>query len=285
MVVRNSRSSSKSSNIEIEGGKIRKQKILIVEDETIVAMEIQSRLEEYKYEVVGIASSGEKAIEKVEETLPDLVLMDIVLKGDLDGIEIASQIRSRFNIPVVYLTAYADEETLQRAKITGPFGYILKPFEDRELRSNIEIALCRSRMENKLRESRKWLAATIDSIGEGVIATDREGIIKVINPFAEALTGWKQEECMGKPIKKIFKVVNKDTDQRVEDPVKKVIQEGSFYGLAGGNILVTKEGIKIPIDIIGLPIKDDEDSVIGIVIVFYDIVERKNIEKEIQKYI
>ncbi|WP_370572398.1 response regulator [Methanomethylovorans sp.] len=118
-------------------------KILVVEDENIVALEIKKRLQKLGYIVPGVASTGEDAISKVEGILPDLVLMDIMLKGEIDGIHAAGEIRKRFNIPVIYLTAYSDEETLQRAKFTEPYGYILKPFEEDDLRTTIEIALYR----------------------------------------------------------------------------------------------------------------------------------------------
>lgn len=123
--------------------------ILVVEDESIVAEEIQSRLRKLGYPVPAVAFSGEEAIEKAEETRPDLVLMDIRLKGDMDGVKAAEQIRARFHIPVIYLTAYADEDTLQRAKITQPFGYILKPFKERELQIAIEMGLYRHKAEEE----------------------------------------------------------------------------------------------------------------------------------------
>ena len=127
--------------------------LLVVEDESIVAMDIKHRAEGLGYRVVGIAASGEDAIKLAREEKPDLVLMDIVLKGEMDGIEAAEVIREEMNIPVVYLTAYSDEKTLSRAKLTGPFGYIIKPFEDRELHSAIEVALYKHKMDSKLRES------------------------------------------------------------------------------------------------------------------------------------
>ena len=113
---------------------MQKAQILIVEDDGIVAMDIESRLKKLGYSVSGTVIYGEKAIEKVEELSPDLVLMDIVLKGEMDGIEAAEIIRSRFDVPVIFLTAYADEERFERAKLTIPFGYILKPFQDETLR-------------------------------------------------------------------------------------------------------------------------------------------------------
>lgn len=118
-----------------------KIQVLVVEDESIVALDIQNMLGRLGYEVPVVVSSGEVAIEKAAEMHPDLVLMDIRLKEDMGGIEAAEQIRGRFNIPVVYLTAYADDETLQRAKITEPYGHILKPFDERKLHTAIEIAL------------------------------------------------------------------------------------------------------------------------------------------------
>jgi CheY-like chemotaxis protein len=122
--------------------------ILVVEDEHIVACDIQAMLEELNYSV-SIAVSGEEAVTKAAEVRPDLVLMDIVLKGRMDGVDAATYIRDRFHIPVIFLTAYADEKTVERAKHTTPYGYILKPFEERELHIAIELALFRYRNEMK----------------------------------------------------------------------------------------------------------------------------------------
>ncbi|MCO5382421.1 MAG: response regulator [Methanosarcina barkeri] len=124
-------------------------RILIVEDEHIVAMGIKKMLKSLGYTVTGVASSGEDAISKAESTFPDVVLMDIMLKGDLDGVEAAREIRERFDVPIVYLTAYSDNNILERAKITEPFGYIIKPFDEKDLYSSIEIALHRQRKEKE----------------------------------------------------------------------------------------------------------------------------------------
>ncbi|MCD4703605.1 MAG: response regulator [Methanosarcinaceae archaeon] len=120
---------------------MKSTRILVVEDEAIVAMMIKKRLINMGYIVSGVASTGKDAIIKVEGTFPDLVLMDIMLKGDMDGIEAASEIRKRFSIPIVYLTAYSDEATLERAKLTEPYGYIMKPFTEHDLHTNVEIAV------------------------------------------------------------------------------------------------------------------------------------------------
>ncbi len=133
-------------------------KILVVEDEIIVAKDIKMRLENLGYSVSSLVSSGEKAIREAEENNPDLVLMDIVLQGEMDGIEAADQIRSRFNIPVIYLTAYANEKMLERAKRTGPFGYIIKPFDERDLHTTIEVSLYKNKMEDQLQQAQKMEA-------------------------------------------------------------------------------------------------------------------------------
>tara|TARA_Y100000294_G_scaffold82200_1_gene77233 strand:+ start:162 stop:785 length:624 start_codon:yes stop_codon:yes gene_type:complete len=130
-----------------------KVKILIVEDQFLIANDIKDNLETLGYEISAIATSGEKAVKTAGEGKTDLVLMDIVLKGEMDGIEAAEIIRSRFNLPVIFLTAYGDPKILERAKITEPFGYLIKPFEARELHSNVEIALYKHKIEIEKKEA------------------------------------------------------------------------------------------------------------------------------------
>lgn len=258
------------------------KKILIVEDEIITAKDIKECLQDMGYVVLAIVSSGEEAIKKAGKENPDLVLMDIMLEGEMDGIETARQIRSISNIPVVYLTAYSDKNILERAKITEPFGYILKPFNERELQINIEIALYKHRMERELKESEQWLASILKNLGEAVIATDKNGIIKYMNPFAEALTGWKRDDASGKDLITIFNIISEGSDAPIENPVVKAIREDIFYGLANNTMLITKEGLKIPVDVIGSTIKDDTDSIIGIAVIFSDIFERLKIEESLK---
>jgi putative two-component system response regulator len=150
--------------------------ILVVEDEAITAKDLQATLEDLGYAVCGTASSGAEAVQKAEANRPDLVLMDIVLQGEMDGIEAAERIRASWGIPVVYLTAHSDNETIRRASITEPYGYIVKPFTERELHSNVEISLYKSRMDRLYRESceriEKNLRGTIDCISELIRTRD-----------------------------------------------------------------------------------------------------------------
>lgn len=258
-------------------------RILVVEDEKIVSMEIQDRLERLGYSVLAVVSRGEEAIKKAEELQPDLVLMDIVLRGDMDGVETARQIRSRFDIPVIYLTAFSSDDILQRAKITEPFGYIIKPFDERELYTAIEMALYKHEMEKKLKENEQWLATTLKSIGDAVITTDTNGLITFMNPIAEKMTGWKQEDSIGKPVKNIFKTVNEKTGKQLEDPAIKVIGEGVVIEQSENTLLITRSGIKIPIDNNSAPIKDEKGKVSGAVLTFRDITERKRAEARMTK--
>lgn len=260
-------------------------KILVVEDEAIVAKDLQYRLKKFGYTVPAIASSGEEAINKAVETSPDLVLMDIRLKGAMDGIEAAQEIYKRLDIPVIYLTAYADEKTLERAKITAPFGYILKPFKERELQTNIEIALTKHGLERQLKANKKWLDALLKSIGDGVIASDLQELITFMNPVAENLTGWKQEEACGRNLSEIFNIANAETHNPIESPIIQVLQDGTIVGLSAETILIAKNGAKIPIDDSAAPIKDDKDNVTGAVLVFRDITERKRAIEARQKQI
>jgi PAS domain S-box-containing protein len=257
-----------------------KIKLLVVEDESIVAMDIKHRAESLGYEVTAITPSGEEAIELVKKNQVDLVLMDIVLKGEMDGIEAAQKIHDRFDIPVLYLTAYSDEETLIRAKITEPFGYIIKPFEDRELHSAVEIAIYKNEMERKLKESEKWLSTTLESIGDAVIATDKKGTIIFMNPVAREVTGWSQKEAIGKSLKDVFQLINEDTGLPLEDPVTKILQKDMIIELRDHTLLKTKNGVSLPIDDSSAPIRDENGRVIGVALVFRDITERKKAEKE-----
>ncbi|MBD2647228.1 hybrid sensor histidine kinase/response regulator [Nostoc foliaceum] len=250
-------------------------KILVVEDEAIVAKDLQHRLIKFGYTVSAIASSGEEAINKAVEICPDIVLMDIKLKGSMDGIEAAQEIYKRLDIPVIYLTAYADEKTLERAKITEPFGYILKHFKEKELQINIEITLTKHGLERQLKVNQKWLDALLRSIGDGVIASDLKELVIFMNPVAENLTGWKQEEACGRNSSEVFNIANAETHNPIESPIIKVLQDGIIVSLPAETILIAKDGAERPIDDSAAPIKDDKDNITGAVLVFRDITEHK----------
>ena len=150
-------------------------RILVVEDERIVARDIQYRLTEMGHTVVRITRGGEEAVRLAHELRPDLVLMDIRLDGRLDGIAAAQEIRTRMHVPIVFLTAYADEDTLHRARVTEPFGYVLKPFDERELRTVIEMALYKQDAERRLRASEEKYRGIFDNAIEGIFQSTPDG--------------------------------------------------------------------------------------------------------------
>ena len=175
-----------------------KKKILVVEDESMVAIDIQNTLIKLGYDAPAIAFSGEEALKKVEEIKPDLILMDIILKGEIDGTETSQRIREHFDIPVVYLTAYADGTILRRAKVTEPFGYILKPFEDRELHSVIEMALYKQQSEKALKDSKKFSSNLLTDAPNPIIVINPDTSIRYVNPALERITGFFSEELIGR---------------------------------------------------------------------------------------
>ena len=260
---------------------MKKSSILIVEDNSIVMLELKERLNEMNYEVVDSAVSGMEAVEKANIHRPDLVIMDIRLKGEMDGIDAAAVIRAEYNLPVIYLTAHTDEHTLSRAKLTEPFGYIIKPFEERELFTTIEMALYKHNMERKLKESEHWLNAALQSIGDALIATDINGVVKIINPVAEEITGWQSCSALGLSIKEIFKVKNEAGAELLENPVEISLRNNSIIGEAN-KILVSKSGTMLHIDYSSAPIKNESGKTTGIVLVFRDISEYVKAKKLIE---
>lgn len=258
-------------------------KLVIVEDEGIVGLNIQRRLEGLGYNVVANVASGEEAITVVAETQPNLVLMDIKLEGNVDGIEAAAQIRERFQIPVVYITAYTNEETLNRAKLTEPYGYILKPFEARDLATTIEVALYKYQMEQQLRHREEWLATTLKSIGDAVITTDSQGLITYMNPVAEALTCWNLDEVMGHDLNHVFRTINEKTRVVVENPVKLALQTEMIVGIENHTLLITKDGTEIPINDSAAPIKNKLGKIMGAVLIFHDNIEQQQSEALLQE--
>ncbi len=193
-----------SEHLELLHGTEVPPRILIVEDENIVALDIKMHLRKYGFEVAGIFSSGEEVLSHIEATKPDLILMDIKLQGTLDGLETSRIIKERYGLPVVFLTAFADEATLHRAKVIEPFGYIIKPFEEKELRTAIVIGLYRHSMEKKLRYREELFSKTLRSITDAVVVLDPQERIEYMNPVAESLLGQPLAIVLGKKFRDLF---------------------------------------------------------------------------------
>jgi PAS domain S-box-containing protein len=253
--------------------------ILVVEDESIVARSIANELQSMGYGVPAVASSGEEALRKAEESYPDLVLMDMVLKGDMDGVATTERLQERFDIPVVYLTAYSDERSIQRAKMTQPYGYLIKPYEERELRTTIEVALYRHRLERMAKDMHRWRAAILRSLGDGVLVTDAKGCIRITNDTAERLTGWSEEEAFGKDLHCVFHLVHARTRAPKGFIGSKALPRGAAIAFEEDSALVARDGREIPIEGGVAPIYDEGESFTGYVLTFRDISERKRAEE------
>ena len=259
-------------------------RILIVEDEPIVARDIRVMLESMEYAVIDMVNSGEQALVSAETHLPDLVLMDMMLAGEMDGISAAAQIGGELHIPVVFLTAYSDEETLNRAKQSEPYGYVLKPFNERDLRIAVEIALYKHEMENRLKESERWFGTTLGSIGEAVIATGIDDRVKYMNPAAEKLTGVPAAEATGLDLAAVLHSGTHSWDDAVAITGDSLPPLESPRDQRGKFIVKSRAGGEKYVEFTAAMIRDEGGNPIGGVLALRDISRRKAAEKELKKH-
>lgn len=267
-----------------------KANILIVEDDFVIAKVLAESLQELGYQVAGIVSTGEEAVERAAKVHPDLVLMDIRLKGEMDGIEAGEQISGDLHIPIVYLTAYSDERTVERAKITEPYGYLIKPFTDTELKTTLEMAIYKHRREKREREKGEWFLETLMAISDGIITTNPEGQITFMNPAAELMTGWQSPESYLRPLTEVFRLVREGSGTVVENLARRAAREENLVAGEGDEVLLAKNGTKWPTESRASPIRDSRGRSIGAVVIFRprggkdertsdDLLAIKNIEE------
>lgn len=260
--------------------KISKGRILVVEDNDEVVDVLQIYLKELGYTIPAVISSGKEAVKKAAETRPDLVLMDICLDGEIDGVEAAKQIQENLNIPIVYLTDLSNAKILEKAKATEPFGYILKPFTEKDLCTTVELALHKHKMETRLKER---FTTILRSISDAVIAIDEKELITFMNPVAESLTGWKQELVFGKGFKDVFKIRGLQTSALNEDTVTEALNKDIDIQKANNAILIAQNGTEIPIDYSSAPIKDNKGNNSGFITIFRDITKHQEVELDNEK--
>lgn len=255
-----------------------RERILLVEDEAVIAKALQGRLRKLGYDVPVTVQTGAAAIEAAREHNPDLILMDVQLNGEMDGIEASIQIRDQFRIPVIFLTAYADDGTLERAKMTEPFGFVVKPVNERELHAAIQVALYKHQGEVALRKSERWLAGTLRSIGDAIIAVDTDLNILFMNDVASRLTEWNEKDAAARHLSKIYCLVHPKTGEPLNlQPAHAAVDERTSAREA---ILVSRTGVRIPVEDNSAPILDDAGRVAGAVLVFRDISQRKRAEDD-----
>ncbi len=249
-------------------------KVLVVEDETIVAMDLRRALEGFGYEVPATATCGIEAIEMARQFRPDIVLMDIRLEGQMDGIDVAHKLNGSLDVPIVFLTAYSNETTLQRAKKAQPFGFLLKPFQERELRSAVEVALYKHSMEKKLHQRTSWLDAVLRGMADCVIATDAAGFVTFMNPPAENLTGRFLNEVREQTLAKVLRLVDEN-----RAPVG--LDEVALDGLRGAVCasLIGAQGHETPVEFSVTRLQDEKGRPEGTVVVFRDVSLRLRAEQ------
>jgi two-component system cell cycle sensor histidine kinase/response regulator CckA len=256
-------------------------KVLVVEDEGLIAHDISTRLQALGHEVAGIASTAREAIEKAAGA--DIVLMDIHLDGPGDGVAAATEIRQRHRIPVVFLTGQADRITLERAKLADPFGYIVKPLTPASLDTSIEIALYRHRTERQLEEREAWLRTILGSIGEAVLVTDPDGRVLMLNLTAEALTGCGLNHAQGQPIWKVARLVHHDFEDAPAEPVALAILRDQPVPLDRNWRLIARDGREILIEGTVAPVKV-AGRAIGAVLSFRDMSARDWEERQLRQF-
>lgn len=250
--------------------------ILLVEDDRITSKLIQKYILDIGYYLAGAVSSGEEAVDLIKNKEPDLVLMDINLEGKLDGIESAKSINRTISLPFVYITSSSDYSTIERAKESNAYGYIIKPFNKKDLRASIEMALLRHQMERKIKENENRVSTILNSITDSVIVIEESGDIDYINAAAGRMLGLNTEDILGKPIGEVVKL---GSDPKEED---KVFFPMSMNYIEFNNYLTTSEK-RIPVDFTSTPLRLENGRLRGAVLVVRDITQQVEYDRRIQE--
>jgi PAS domain S-box-containing protein len=246
------------------------KKILIVEDEGVVALSLQAVLKKMGYMVTGMAYTGVEAIRLAAETTPDVILMDIHIKGDMDGIEATEKINEFADIPVIYLTAYADDETVKRALKTRSHSYLVKPYNPRELYSNIELAIYKRRLRDRVGTHRENIELALTKLPDTGIIIDLKDKILYANPSAEVFTGWKIDEMVGNNIFDVLDITFSKIDGLLDDSLSRVLSLNAMNYLPPLAVIKMKSGKTRTVDLrVGL-IKDDIDEHKNILLLMHE---------------
>ena len=256
--------------------------ILIVEDERIVALDLQQTLREFGFAGTDVASSADEAMACAAARRPGLVLMDIRIAGPRDGIETAVALKAQFDVPVVYLTAHADEVTLQRATATTPHGYLLKPIKAAELRSAVEVSLVRHDLERRQREREQWFSATLASIGDAVVAVDLDGRVAFMNAVAARLTGVEAAAGAGRPVAEVLQLEHAWSGPDL--PVLQALRERKAVELDTAPLLnLATQQPRVIADSAAPVVDPQSHEVLGAVMVFRDVTDRERMRAQLEQ--
>jgi PAS domain S-box-containing protein len=255
--------------------------VLIVEDERVIAKDIQQTLRGMGYDAFAIASSAEEAIARVSERCPDLVLMDIRIEGARDGIETARLLSALHDVPVVFLSAHADEATLERAKKVGPYAFLAKPVKPADLRGAIETSVYRQGLDRQLRERERWFATTLESVADAVVTTDMAGIVTYLNPAAAKLMGVRAELATGQPVEQVMQLVDQSPESADKTPLATTLRLGKPMRLASAQLVNLTTGARVSISDTSAPVIVD-GKIAGAVMVFHDDTEKRAVARQLE---
>jgi PAS domain S-box-containing protein len=249
--------------------------LFIVEDEGIVAEGLRLQLESLGYTVKGTAYSGEEAVQLIPADPPDVVLMDIMLAGEMDGIQTADILRQQHQLPVIFLSAYSDRATLDRARIAEPFGYLVKPYREQDLRSTIEMTLYKHQMDAQIRQQKAQLDLILNSIEDGVIQIDEHSHLTYLNPAAAMLVGTKTEEMLGKSFTFLLQVDDRFQFQKLRALVQEVREGERLHGGLDDLRIQTSDGSSKMLQVWVSPLQQETHGHEGCLLTFRDITQRE----------
>ena len=251
-----------------------KTRILVVEDESIVAKDIQRTLEKLGYEVPSTASSAESAFQKLEEVEPDLVFLDIKLKGEQDGVHIAEHIKDRYDIPVIFLTSFVDQDTIDRAKVTEPYGYLVKPFNEGDLKTTVEMALFKFSKDRELRLSEQRLSNALGKIENAVFVTDQDLRLNYINEKALAICGGLSGmDSVGLDIYSLIGIEKEGGVAISKEDLKSTVVRDNVLSLSNAYVIIKKDNSNIPCNFTASAVRDEKDNFLGVAVVVTDASE------------
>ncbi|MDQ3051066.1 MAG: response regulator [Bacteroidota bacterium] len=240
-----------------------KIKILVVEDESIVAKDIQNTLIRLGYDVPATASNAVSAFQKLEELKPNLVFLDIKLKGDIDGIQIAEKIKSNYDIPVIFLTSFVDKGTLDRAKVTEPYGYIVKPFNESDLQTTVEMALYKFEKDKETKYSKDRFENALQTLEEAIIILDTSYAVTFLNPKAENLAGYGNDTAAGKDLFSVVKITDENGEELSAKNIEVKVKTDKLCELNNATVTFLRSQDTQKSDITCSPVRDEKDNLIG----------------------
>jgi PAS domain S-box-containing protein len=257
-------------------------RVLLAEDEGALSAAIRDGLTDAGYEVIANLDTGAGAVEAALRLRPDLILMDVGLKGDMDGIRASELINEKMRVPVVYLTGDSDHGTLLRAKSASAYGYVLKPFRIRSLIVAIEVAVDRFEMERRLEDSQLTYATILGSIADGVMAVDTQGCIRFMNAVAERLTGWPTRDAQREQLGTVLNLVNSGGDQTVVELITRVLTSQTTLLFGRDAFVASREGTRVPVDGSMSCVVDSLGRVVGASITLRDVTQARKADADLR---